>query len=282
MGVALARGHQPLVHRRLAGDCQPQHADALGPVQERHPQSPALPGVTLDVEDRRVRERAPSDRAPNRQRLVFVRVRRRHGHQRALLVVDDVDDERIHADPSRLLGDHAPEVFGRAQMRPAQHLLEHHTDACVELRDRDIAHCPLPNYPQRRTYTRYKAPRLARGVPGQCRDMRGDETSRSTGGVTLREDVRDSTLELTVAGDLDMAAAFELETRLDALLCAGDVNAVVMDLARVGFIDSAGVGALVAIRERAQQLGIDLTITRVSDRVRRILYLTGLGDIAEG
>ena len=55
-----------------------------------------------------------------------------------------------------------------------------------------------------------------------------------------------------------------------------------MDLAEVGFIDSAGVGALVATRERAQQLGIDLTIKRVSDRVRRILYLTGLGDIAEG
>ncbi len=94
--------------------------------------------------------------------------------------------------------------------------------------------------------------------------------------------MRDSTLELTAAGDLDMAAAFELETRLDALLCRGGVNAVVMDLGGVGFIDSAGVGALVAIRERAQQLGVDLTIARVSDRVRRILYLTGLGDIAEG
>ena len=82
--------------------------------------------------------------------------------------------------------------------------------------------------------------------------------------------------------DLDMAAAFELETRLEPRLRAGDVHAVVMDLAEVGFIDSAGVGALVATRERAQQLGIDLTIKRVSDRVRRILYLTGLGDIAEG
>jgi len=112
--------------------------------------------------------------------------------------------------------------------------------------------------------------------------MRGDETSRSAGGVTLRAELRDSTLELTVAGDLDMATALELETRLDAHLRAGGVNAVVLDLARVGFIDSAGVGALVAIRERAQELGIDLTITPVSDRVRRILYLTGLGDIAEG
>lgn len=100
--------------------------------------------------------------------------------------------------------------------------------------------------------------------------------------MILREDLHDATLELAVAGDLDMAAAFELETRLDAFLRRGDVSAVVMDLVQVGFIDSAGLGALVAIRERAQQLGIGLTIPRVSDRVRRILEMTGLGDIAEG
>jgi anti-anti-sigma factor len=78
-----------------------------------------------------------------------------------------------------------------------------------------------------------------------------------------------------------MAAAFQLETRLDALLGAGDVRAVQLDLAQVGLVDSAGLGALLAVRERANQMGIDLAITRVSDRVRRILDLTGLADIAD-
>ena len=271
MGVALTCGHQPLVHRRVSGDRQPQHADALGPVEKRQPQPPALPGVTLDVDDRRVRKRAPRDRASDRQRPVVVRIRRRDRDQRALFVVDDVDDEGTHADPSHLLGDHAPQVLWSAQMRPAQDFLKHHTNACVELCDRATVHrvlsCTRGAGPRPAT----EAPRLACGVPEQCRGMRGDETSRSTGGGSLRADVRESTLELPVAGDLDMPAAFELETLLDAHLRARDVNAGVMDLTEVGFIDSAGVGALVAVRERAQQLGIDLTITRVSDRVRRIL-----------
>jgi anti-anti-sigma factor len=79
-----------------------------------------------------------------------------------------------------------------------------------------------------------------------------------------------------------MAAAFKLETELDGLLAAPDTKAVVLDLAEVTFIDSAGLGSLLAIRERAQQLGIDLAIARVSDRVQRILDATGLGEIAEG
>jgi anti-anti-sigma factor len=57
---------------------------------------------------------------------------------------------------------------------------------------------------------------------------------------------------------------------------------VVLDLAEVTFIDSAGLGTLVAIRERARQLGVDLKISRVSERVQRILDVTGLGDFPAG
>jgi anti-anti-sigma factor len=88
-------------------------------------------------------------------------------------------------------------------------------------------------------------------------------------------------MEVIVAGNLDMAAAFQFETRIDALLAAAGVQTVRLDLAQVGFVDSAGLGALLAVRDRANQLGINLAITPVSDRVRRILELTGLADIAD-
>lgn len=112
--------------------------------------------------------------------------------------------------------------------------------------------------------------------------MRGDETAPSPGDLTVRARAHESSVEVMVAGNLDMAAALQLETRLDALLAARDVQAVQLDLADVGFIDSAGLGALLAVRDRAGELGIDLAITPVSDRVRHILELTGLGDIADG
>jgi anti-sigma B factor antagonist len=111
--------------------------------------------------------------------------------------------------------------------------------------------------------------------------MRSDETAPSSGDLTLRSHARKSMIEVMVAGNLDMAAALPLETRVDAVLTSGDVRAVQLDLAQVELVDSAGLGALLAIRERANQLGIELAITRVSDRVRRILDLTGLAEIAD-
>jgi anti-sigma B factor antagonist len=111
--------------------------------------------------------------------------------------------------------------------------------------------------------------------------MRSDDTA-GPGDVRLEVAKRSATVEVRVTGDLDMAAAFKLETRLDALLATADLQAVVLDLAQVGFVDSAGLGAVLAVRDRAHQVGVDLTIAPVSDAVRRILDVTGLGSIAEG
>jgi anti-anti-sigma factor len=96
---------------------------------------------------------------------------------------------------------------------------------------------------------------------------------------TLRSRSRETSLEVLLAGELDMAAAFKLEPELDRLLAAEDVRALVLDLADVGFVDSAGLGALLSIRDRTNQLGIEMAIARPSDAVRRILELTGSGDV---
>jgi anti-anti-sigma factor len=95
----------------------------------------------------------------------------------------------------------------------------------------------------------------------------------------LRSRRGDASLEVALAGDLDMAVAFRLEPELDRLLVEPDVRALVLDLADVGFVDSAGLGALLSIRERANQLGIEMEIARASAPVRRLLGLTGSDDV---
>ncbi|WP_270046494.1 STAS domain-containing protein [Solirubrobacter ginsenosidimutans] len=44
-------------------------------------------------------------------------------------------------------------------------------------------------------------------------------------------------------------------------------------------MDSAGLGALLSLRDEARQRGIELHLARVSGPIRKLLDLTGIGDI---
>jgi anti-anti-sigma factor len=87
----------------------------------------------------------------------------------------------------------------------------------------------------------------------------------------------ETTAEVVPGGDLDMAATFTLELEVDRLLAQGGVRTLVLNLANVRFIDSAGIGALLSIQERTRQLGVEMTLAEVPDPVQRVLDLTGAG-----
>lgn len=113
----------------------------------------------------------------------------------------------------------------------------------------------------------------ASGHPG--RDLPPDRNTVSTPHFELVSGSDGVSLELVLAGDLDMAATFKIEPELDRLLAGKKIRRLLIDIAAVRFIDSAGLGALLSIRERTRQLRIDMTLVNVSEPVRRILNLSG-------
>ena len=86
-------------------------------------------------------------------------------------------------------------------------------------------------------------------------------------------------VEVALAGELDMPATFNLEPEVDRLLDNKRIRRLILNLADVRFIDSAGVGALLSIRERTEQLGVELILANVPDPVQRVLELTGAGGV---
>jgi anti-sigma B factor antagonist len=83
-------------------------------------------------------------------------------------------------------------------------------------------------------------------------------------------------MALTLAGELDLAAAPEIEAavrRAQAL-----APRVVVDLERVEFLDSTGLHVLLAAAERARESGAQLVISQPSECVRRLLELTNTLD----
>ncbi|CAN5401442.1 anti-sigma factor antagonist BldG [soil metagenome] len=80
---------------------------------------------------------------------------------------------------------------------------------------------------------------------------------------------------LTLEGRLNMVSAPQLKTAITEAVEAGRTH-VVVDLAGVGFMDSSGLGVLIAGLKRARQDGGDLRITGVTQQVATVLQLTNL------
>lgn len=77
---------------------------------------------------------------------------------------------------------------------------------------------------------------------------------------------------VAVAGEVDMATAPELE---EYLLAQGDRD-VTVDLSGVGFIDSAGLGALVHAAKAIRTAGHRFRTTGEQDNVATVMDLVGL------
>jgi anti-sigma B factor antagonist len=80
---------------------------------------------------------------------------------------------------------------------------------------------------------------------------------------------------LSASGEIDLPAASELETRLGELAGSG-VTGLVVDLAGVTFLDSAGINALLKGRRLADTRDLDFQISNATGLVRQVLEITGV------
>jgi len=83
---------------------------------------------------------------------------------------------------------------------------------------------------------------------------------------------------VTVGGRVDSAAAPDLEKTLQGLV-ENRRNQLVIELADVEYMSSAGLRALVSALKAAKKGGGDLIIARPSARVREVIDLAGLTSI---
>jgi anti-anti-sigma factor len=92
-------------------------------------------------------------------------------------------------------------------------------------------------------------------------------TSRSSTGTTIK-----------LAGELDSASCAELLERFEAAADAPEAHEIVLDLAGVSFIDSAGMRAIIVIERTAGERGLALTMSPPPAAVTELLQLTGITD----
>jgi anti-sigma B factor antagonist len=103
-------------------------------------------------------------------------------------------------------------------------------------------------------------------------DVDGDEPPFS-----LAVEVDGATTVLTVSGEFDLSARVRVDdfsARLPYL-----PRHLVLDMLEVGFMDSAGLQALMEMRAAVVAIGGDLVIRAPSAQVRRLLEITALGEL---
>ena len=82
---------------------------------------------------------------------------------------------------------------------------------------------------------------------------------------------------LRIDGDIDAYAAPQLRDRVTDLAGHGAVH-IIADLRGAGFLDSAGVGALVGGLKGLRVGGGSLALVASTGRIRQVLRITGLSD----
>ncbi|MEU1010969.1 STAS domain-containing protein [Streptomyces sp. NPDC088810] len=82
----------------------------------------------------------------------------------------------------------------------------------------------------------------------------------------------------TVVGDVDVQTAPTLRSEGLEIIRQGHPR-LALDLAQVGFCDSAGLSAIIGIWHAAQEAGGSLRLAAVPDRLMRMLRMTGVDSL---
>ena len=82
---------------------------------------------------------------------------------------------------------------------------------------------------------------------------------------------------IALVGELDAATASDLADRTEALV-AGAGEALVLDVADLDYLDSAGIRALLRLENRLKARAARLVLRDVAPKVHRMLRYSGLGE----
>jgi anti-sigma B factor antagonist len=111
--------------------------------------------------------------------------------------------------------------------------------------------------------------------------LRPHEASRGAARLRLELSEGPRSARMALYGEFDIASADEAGSAFEELL-GRDLDAVVVDLSGLDFIDSSGVQFLVNARDAALARGLKLSLVHGGDPVRRVLTVSGVTALFDG
>lgn len=84
---------------------------------------------------------------------------------------------------------------------------------------------------------------------------------------------------IALCGEVDYATAQLFREEVSALLTGADPRVLIVDLAKVSFLDSTGVGTLVVASRICADLGVQLLLRNVNPFIARLFAILGVSEV---
>ena len=85
-----------------------------------------------------------------------------------------------------------------------------------------------------------------------------------------------NTLYFYLEGELDQSVAKEVREKMDEWLDKVEVKNVVMNMEKLSFMDSTGVGLMMGRYKKLKQQNVGLFIDKPNDQIDKVLRVSGL------
>lgn len=110
--------------------------------------------------------------------------------------------------------------------------------------------------------------------PGKLKSTIGGIMQTNETGLRWLEN--DGSLTVYLEGDIDHHSARAIRSRIDTKLFLTRPDELVLDLSRVNFMDSAGLGLILGRFTKASELGVGFRLSSPSRHIQKILDLAGM------
>lgn len=94
---------------------------------------------------------------------------------------------------------------------------------------------------------------------------------------TRRQGARKSVI--TLYGEVDYATALEFRAAMSATLSTGNVDMIIVDLSGVTFLDSTGLGTLVAAARICAELRVQFEISDANPFIAKLFTVVGVAEM---
>ena len=98
-------------------------------------------------------------------------------------------------------------------------------------------------------------------------------------GCNYESEYKDGVLYILLKGEIDHHSAVSVRSCIDERIYELRPKKLIMDLSRIEFMDSSGLGLIMGRYALMQKLSGEFSISNPSDRVLRVFELSGLGRI---